>query len=60
MRSLQPFKPLPGILNLSNTRVSVLPEIEEFLVMLYGFGFPAFPFKNLVQQPLLPSYSRIW
>jgi len=27
------------ILNLSNTRISVLQEVEEFLVMLYGFGF---------------------
>jgi len=30
------------ILNLNNTRVSVFPEVEEFLVMLYGFGLPAF------------------
>jgi len=34
---LQPSQPLPGILHLSNTRISVLPEGEEFLVMLYGF-----------------------
>jgi hypothetical protein len=27
------------ILCLSNTRISVLQEVEEFLVMLYGFGF---------------------
>ncbi len=26
------------ILNLSNTRVSVFPEVEEFLVILYGFA----------------------
>jgi len=37
---LQPSHPLLRILNLSNTRVSVLPEGEEFLVMLYGFAFP--------------------
>ena len=38
---LLPFhlsQPLPGILHLSNTRVSIFPEVEEFLVMLYGFG----------------------
>jgi hypothetical protein len=34
----QPSQPLPGILNFSNTRVSILPEGEEFLVMLYGFA----------------------
>ena len=34
-------KPLPRILNLSNTRVSVFPEVEEFFVVLYGFDFIA-------------------
>jgi len=36
----QPSQPLLRIFNLSNSRVSVFPEIEEFLVMLYGFGSP--------------------
>jgi hypothetical protein len=36
----QPSQPLLCILNLSKTRISVFPEVEEFLVMLYGFGFP--------------------
>ncbi|NIO47821.1 MAG: hypothetical protein GTN73_00050 [Candidatus Aminicenantes bacterium] len=36
--TLQPSQPLPGILYLSNTRVSVFPEVEEFLVMLYGYA----------------------
>jgi hypothetical protein len=36
--TLQPSQPLLSILNLGNTRVSVFPEIEEFLVMLDGFG----------------------
>ncbi|MFB0564434.1 MAG: hypothetical protein ACETWK_01990 [Candidatus Aminicenantaceae bacterium] len=35
-------QPLPRIFNLSNTRVSLFPEVEEFLVMLYGDGFLAF------------------
>ena len=35
--ALQPSQPLPGILDLNNTRVSVFPEVEEFLGMLYGF-----------------------
>ena len=34
--------PLLRILNFRNTRISVFPEVEEFLVMLDGFGFPAF------------------
>jgi len=38
----QPSQPLYGILNLGYTRVSVFPEVEEFLVMLYGDGFLAF------------------
>jgi len=33
-----PRQPLFRIINLSYPRVSVLPEGEEFLVMLYGFG----------------------
>ena len=41
MLSFQPSQPLPRIFRLSNTWVSVLPEAEEFLVMLYGFIIPA-------------------
>jgi len=37
LMSLQSSHALPCILNFSNTRVSVFPEVEEFLVMLYGF-----------------------
>ena len=32
-------QPLLCILNLSNTRVSVFPKLEEVLVILYGPGF---------------------
>jgi len=39
---LQSSQPLPRVLNLRNTRVSIFPEVEEFLVMLYGDGFLAF------------------
>jgi hypothetical protein len=35
--ALQPSQPLSGILNLSNTRISVFPEVEEFIVLLDGF-----------------------
>jgi len=35
--TLQPRQPLLRIINLSNTRVGVLPEGEEFLVVLDGF-----------------------
>ena len=44
----QPSQPLPRIHNLSNTRVSILPEVEEFLVMFYGFGLPAFLLDLLI------------
>ena len=37
--TLQPSQPLPGILYLSNTRVGVLPEVEEFLFLLF-FHWP--------------------
>jgi len=40
--TLQPSQPLLSILNLSNTRVSVPPEIEEFLLMFYAFVLLAF------------------
>ena len=40
MKSLpfRPSHPLLGILNLSNAMISVFPQGEEFLVMVYGFG----------------------
>jgi len=38
----QPKQPLPSIRNLSNTRISFLPEVEKFLVMLYGVGLTVF------------------
>jgi len=31
-------RPLLRILNLSNTRISVFPEVEEFLVMFDGYA----------------------
>jgi hypothetical protein len=36
--TFQSSQPLPRITNLSYPRVSFLPEVEEFLVRLYGFG----------------------
>jgi len=48
--SQEASQPLPCILNLRNTRISVFPEGEEFLVMLYGFAFPAFLLINLAQH----------
>ena len=38
LMALQSSQPLPHIFNLSNTRISVLPEGEEFFVVLYGLG----------------------
>jgi len=40
--ALQPRQLLLRTLNLSNTRVSVFPEVEEFLVVPYGFCFVVF------------------
>jgi len=45
--TLQPSQPPPRIIHLSNTRVGVLPEVEEFLVVLYGFGCVALLFLDL-------------
>ena len=36
--SLQPCQPFLRTLNLRDTGDSVLPEVEEFLIMLYGFA----------------------
>ena len=36
-------QPLPLILHLSYLQISVLPEAEGFLMMLYGLSFAAFP-----------------
>jgi len=38
----QPRQPLLRIIHLRNTRVSVFPEVEESLVMLYGFSLQLF------------------
>ncbi|MFB0564713.1 MAG: hypothetical protein ACETWK_03445 [Candidatus Aminicenantaceae bacterium] len=40
--TLQPSQPLPGILYLCNTRISVFPEGEELLAVLDGFAFIGF------------------
>ncbi len=42
MQLSQPDQPLPRILNLSYPRVGILPEVEEFFVVLDGFALPAF------------------
>ncbi len=38
--TLQSSQPLLRIFNLSNTRICVFPEVEEFFVVLYGFYLP--------------------
>jgi len=47
----QIHQPFLRILSLSNTRIGVLPEVKEFLVMLYGFALIAF----LVVLPKIPK-----
>ena len=37
--TLQPCRPLPGILNLGNTGIGVFPQVEEYLIKLYGFAY---------------------
>jgi hypothetical protein len=51
---LQPSHPLLRIHNLRNARVSVLPEVEEFLIVLYGFALPAF----LLVLPIIPHSGK--
>jgi hypothetical protein len=38
----QSSPPLLRILDLTNTSVSILPEVEEFLIVLYGFALQLF------------------
>ena len=52
---LQPTQPLPCIFNLSNTRVSVFPEVEELLVM---FLIPSDPSKTNKCSVRLPGEKR--
>ena len=50
-RKLFPFQysqPLLRILQLRNTRVSVFPKLEEFLVVVYGFTFLAYLLDLLI------------
>ena len=51
--ALQSSQPLLRILNLSNTRVSVFPEVEEFLVILQGFSGIALLFIEFADHSLL-------
>jgi hypothetical protein len=37
--ALQPRQPLPYILNLGEAGIGVLPEVEQSLVVLYGFAY---------------------
>jgi len=40
--TLQPSQPLLGVINLSNTKISAFPEVEEFLVVLHSFVSPVY------------------
>ncbi len=48
--TLQPNHPLLRILKLCYARVRVLPEVEEFFVMLYGSGCVALLFVDLSEH----------
>ena len=54
----QPSQPLLRILNLSYTRISVFPEVKEFLVMLYGFLF--YTFWLFILQRLRNPFAKIF
>jgi len=43
-------QPLPCILYLSDPRISVLPEVEEFFVVLDGFGCVALLFVDFADS----------
>jgi hypothetical protein len=49
--TLQSSQPLPHILHLSYPRVSILPQVEEFFVMLDGFGV-------IIYKPPLRKYHE--
>jgi hypothetical protein len=38
----QPSQPLPHIINFSYPWVSILPQVEEYLVSLYSYGLQSF------------------
>ena len=54
----QPSQPLLRILYLSYPQVGVFPEVEEFLVMLYGFALPAFLFVDFAYASCLHQAFR--
>jgi hypothetical protein len=45
MLALQPRQSLPGILKFGKAGVAVLPEVEEFLAVVYDFAFVALLFE---------------
>ncbi len=47
---LHPSQPLPRILHLSYPRVSVLPQVEEFFVVLNGLTFKVFLFIDFAEH----------
>ncbi len=60
--ALQPSQPLLGILHLSNNRVSVFPEVEEFLIMFYGFRrlFQAHFFQQSLESWVRANALKTW
>ena len=54
--------PLLRILHLSNTMVCVFPEVEEFLIVLNGFGFVTHieVLQISLQIHLLKQYLKPW
>jgi hypothetical protein len=47
--AFQPSQSLSCIINLNHTRISVFPEVEQFLVVLYGFSCVALLFVDLAK-----------
>jgi hypothetical protein len=53
--STQASQPLPGILDFGDAGVGVLPEVEEFLIMLSGLCFLPLLLGDLPQHIMSPG-----
>jgi len=51
----QPGQPLPGIINLGNTGVGVLPEVQELVIVFAGLGSVAQLLVDLAEMVEAPG-----
>jgi hypothetical protein len=55
MRWLQDVDIVPGILNFRKVRISILPEVENFFVLRYGFALFAFFLIEIGKFVMIPG-----